>query len=185
MMNSKKLPLITGLGIFILTLVLFKLVFSGPSLRAKPFVLDSTQKAHYENIFIKDKYNFRDGEKVDFLKFNEEIVILNFWASWCVPCVKKFKDIRKLQNKFENKIKVVGVNSGENLSDKEYKSFKQKHKLKFKSIKDAENNILSKFHLSFLPAVVIYHKGKVIHFSNDQKSFKYKAIESQISKLLK
>ncbi len=184
-MNSKKLPLMAGIGFFVISAIAVKLIFFGTSLNAKPFVLGSAQKAHYENIFTKEKYELANGEKVEFLKYKEPFVMINFWATWCVPCLKKFKSIKKLQKKFGDKIKVIGVNVDQELSDKKYQAFIKKNKLDFKSIKDPESKILSKFHLAHIPAVILYHKGKVIHFSNDQKSYNHDKIVTQISSLLK
>lgn len=34
---------------------------------------------------------------------NGKVVLLNFWATWCVPCVKEFPDLVKLYNDYKDK----------------------------------------------------------------------------------
>ena len=35
----------------------------------------------------------RNGNSVDFEKFNGKILIVNLWATWCMPCVKEMPDL--------------------------------------------------------------------------------------------
>ena len=38
----------------------------------------------------------RDGKPVDFESFNGKILIVNLWATWCMPCVKEMPDLFEL-----------------------------------------------------------------------------------------
>jgi thiol-disulfide isomerase/thioredoxin len=40
-----------------------------------------------------------------------KIIILDFWASWCAPCVRGFEPLAKLQAKYANSLVVMGVNT--------------------------------------------------------------------------
>ena len=55
--------------------------------------------------------------KVNIQEFKSELIILNFWATWCAPCREEMPSLNNLQlNNNENKIKIIPINiGGENL----------------------------------------------------------------------
>ena len=56
--------------------------------------------------------------KVNIQDFKSELIILNFWATWCAPCREEMPSLNNLQlNNDENKIKIIPINiGGESLS---------------------------------------------------------------------
>ena len=58
-----------------------------------------------------------DKNKVNLANFNSDLIILNFWATWCVPCREEMPSLDNLQSKNDiNKIAVIPVNiGGENI----------------------------------------------------------------------
>ena len=55
--------------------------------------------------------------KVNIQEFKSELIIVNFWATWCAPCREEMPSLNNLQlNNNENKIKIIPINiGGENL----------------------------------------------------------------------
>ena len=42
--------------------------------------------------------------------FPETVVLLNFWATWCVPCVKEFPHLQRLQEQYRDRgLQVLAV----------------------------------------------------------------------------
>ena len=58
-------------------------------------------------------YEFRledlNGNKVSFSEFKGKSVFLNFWATWCPPCVAEMPDIHSLYKKTGDKISFVMI----------------------------------------------------------------------------
>jgi len=43
-------------------------------------------------------------------------VILNFWASWCEPCIEEMPDFQRVHEQFGGRLTLIGVNDGEDLA---------------------------------------------------------------------
>jgi thiol-disulfide isomerase/thioredoxin len=55
-----------------------------------------------------------DGKPVDLKKLQGNVVLVNFWATWCPPCRREMPSLQRLWQKFEkSKLRIVAVNVGE------------------------------------------------------------------------
>ncbi len=50
-----------------------------------------------------------NGQTINLEKMKGEVIFLNFWATWCPPCIAEMPSIEKLHEKYGNKIKIVLV----------------------------------------------------------------------------
>ena len=86
----------------------------------------SIEAPSIKNLIIyekKQKIKFFDflneaGNKVNLKDFESELIILNFWATWCAPCREEMPSLSNLQKlKDEKKLKIIPINiGGENIS---------------------------------------------------------------------
>ena len=61
--------------------------------------------------------NTLDGRKVSLKDFKGKVVFLNFWATWCPPCIVEMPSMEALHKKFKDKgLVVMAVNSEENMN---------------------------------------------------------------------
>lgn len=57
------------------------------------------------------------GKTIDPASFRGKVVLVNFWASWCAPCLEEFPSMLKLFESFPENIVIVAVSQDSGLDD--------------------------------------------------------------------
>ena len=57
------------------------------------------------------------GEQISMKALNGKIVIVNFWASWCAPCLEEFPSMIKLVKEFKGDVVLLAVSQDSNRAD--------------------------------------------------------------------
>ena len=92
--------------VLFLALVLLMIPLGGQSLyrsaNTSVWLAGATSKqAPY--LRIKD----RDGNQLELSALKGKVVFINFWATWCPPCLQEIPSIRRLQNKYKDNQDIV------------------------------------------------------------------------------
>lgn len=119
-------------------------------------------------------------------KQNDTTYVVNFWATWCVPCVEELPHFEKLNEKYkEDKIKVVlvSLDMSKQVESKLLPFIKERQlKSEVLFLQDPDQNAwLPKVDTTWtgaIPATVIYNKEKRKFF---EKSFTYEELEKEVS----
>ncbi len=67
--------------------------------------------AIYKSLFTTTSLATVDGEEISLSDYQGKVVVFDFWATWCSPCIKQFKKMQKLQRKYPDEFVVVAVNT--------------------------------------------------------------------------
>lgn len=54
-----------------------------------------------------------DGKTIDSRSLRNKVHLLDFWASWCKPCVEKFSVVKRLSKEFKDDVSIIAVNVDE------------------------------------------------------------------------
>jgi cytochrome c biogenesis protein CcmG/thiol:disulfide interchange protein DsbE len=74
------------------------------------------------------EFSITDSERTVALRdFRGKIVVLNFWATWCPPCVEEMPSLIAMQKRMREKVTVLAVSTDE--SDSAYQRFIREHGL--------------------------------------------------------
>ena len=114
-------------------------------LNAEQVDQDKQKYSVYESVFQGLKLTTTKSTSIELKNIKEPIVLLNFWASWCVPCLKELPSLVKFQNKFQARVKVIGINGDEEDPVEMVNKIEKKYKLNFESATDVNSQISSKF----------------------------------------
>ena len=110
------------------------------------------------------KANLLDGTEFDLSKHKGKVVVLDFWATWCGPCVRALPELMEATSSFpKNKVAFVAVNQGE--KPKQIKKFlKQKKWESLLVALDPQAVAGKSFKVEGIPQTVIIDKhGKIRH----------------------
>ncbi|OEJ99048.1 thioredoxin [Flavivirga aquatica] len=133
-------------------------------------------------------YNFKAFEKFLNLK-DDKVYVINFWATWCAPCVKELPYFEKLNELYNDKnVEVILVSLDfPHLYDSKLKPFIKERKLisKVIALDDVDMNtwipkVDDKWSGS-IPATIIYRNDNKKFF---ERSFTYEELELEVMRFI-
>ncbi|ATH09425.1 hypothetical protein BIY24_16195 [Halobacteriovorax marinus] len=155
-------------------------------LKADATKVEKKITTHYESLYKDLELKTTENKKVKLKDLKTPIVIINFWATWCKPCLIEFPSIVTMKKKYnDDQIMVFGINQDDEDQMENIKKITKKYKLNFPNVADTDGSILEKFMISAIPVSIIYHKGKVIQVSNGAKDFSSEELYEKFDNLLK
>lgn len=105
-----------------------------------------------------------DGTSITLSELQGKPVIINFWATWCGPCVKEMPAFERLKDDFGDKIGIIAVNCGDDAGT--VKDFMEENGYTFPVVLDEEYSISMLYPTNSIPyTVVVDAEGRVTHIS--------------------
>lgn len=106
--------------------------------------------------------NFQ-GKNVSLSHYKGKVVLLDFWASWCVPCKVELPLLNSLQKKYgESGLIVIAINidnKAKNAID-----FLDQHNIKLTCTWDKEKKVVSAYDVETMPTSILIDKKSKIRF---------------------
>ena len=108
----------------------------------------------YDNVIFLDKKD----QKVNIKDFNGNLILLNFWATWCDPCKEEMPSLDRLQlNPNLNNLKVFPINVGQENLEKVDKFFKDLNIKNLEPYFDSEITLAKIFSLRGVPTSILFN----------------------------
>jgi thiol-disulfide isomerase/thioredoxin len=168
----KKYTTLLVFGIVFSGFLAMQILFSFTGLHAVSATKEKGQNTLFEEIFQKIELHSTNAQKFKLSQTTAPIVILNFWASWCRPCMEELPSLVLLRNKYpQTKIVILGINSDEEDQSENILRVQKKFGLNFPMVADQSGAIANQFMISAIPVSIIYKNGKVVEISQGPKDF--------------
>lgn len=103
------------------------------------------------------------GKTHNLKSYQGKVILLDFWATWCGPCLVELPRIENIYKDFKNKgLIVLGIN---NEQIDVAKKFITEKGYSFPTLNDGENSVSISYKVSAIPTVVIINKeGKIANY---------------------
>ena len=121
----------------------------------KNIVIHKDPKTHDNVIFLDKK-----DQKINIKKFSGNLVLLNFWATWCEPCKEEMPSLDRLQlNPNLDNLEIIAINIGKENKNKVNKFFLDLDIKNFEPHYDPSVTLAKIFSLRGVPTSIIFDKN--------------------------
>jgi len=125
------------------------------------------------------------GENLRLNEYRGQVVMLNFWASWCAPCRQEMPHLAKLHTAYAPMgFQLLGINVDENIEDA--KKALDKLNVPFPVLFDQENSTAELYNVDAMPTTIIIDKdGNIRHLHRGYKPGYENDYQEQVGALIK
>ncbi|MGU9957435.1 MAG: TlpA family protein disulfide reductase [Arenicellales bacterium WSBS_2016_MAG_OTU3] len=126
------------------------------------------------------------GVEFDIDDYKNQVVLVNFWATWCSPCIEELPTMQTVWESFDrNEFEIIAINAGE--TRKQVLEFlgKFETRLDFRITLDEPGETFKAWKVRALPASFVVDKqGKTIYKAEGGRDFAAPQIRDLIQKLI-
>ena len=102
-----------------------------------------------------------NDNKTDILNEDFNLLLINFWATWCSPCTKEMPSLNELQSKFEkDQLKIVTIATGRNNPNKIVNFFEEYNLSNLENYRDPKGKLALDLGVVGLPFSIIISRDK-------------------------
>lgn len=151
------------------------------------FLLFSFVNLHAKKPDLKQlQFSTVDGKKVVLKEIKYKALLLNFWATWCAPCLKELPSIIETWKKYHDKgFEVAAININEDPKT-DLEAIAKKYPLPFLVFVDPQQKLLEKFEGVGVPFnVVINSKNQILYQQNHEEDWASSKMQQLIESWLK
>lgn len=116
----------------------------------------------------------------------EKLTVIDFWATWCKPCVAAIPKLNSIYGDFSEKgVGFIGVNVDGPRNLSKVKPFATSMNIKYPMVLDPDQDLVNRFNVTVFPTLIVLNeKGKEVFVHEGFNQGDEKLIREKLQKLL-
>ena len=94
----------------------------------------------------------------------KKAVYLIFWATWCPNCKREVPQINSIQEKYQDEIELLAINTAINDSEKKVKRYREKHEINYAIAYDKGSKVTHLYNVKGVPTQIIIDVNGIIRY---------------------
>ena len=125
------------------------------------------------------------GQNLRLKEQRGQVVLVNFWATWCAPCRQELPELEKLQSQYGKAgLRLLAVSVDEDAKNAD--AMMRRMGLNLTVLHDRDKRVAKRYDVDAMPATVIVdRKGKVRYVHRGYRAGYERTYEQQIKELLR
>ncbi len=97
----------------------------------------------------------------------EKLTIIDFWATWCKPCLRAIPKLIDIQEKYQtNGVQVIGINVDSPRNVAKVKPLSKSLGINYPVLLDTNNEVMTDLHISVVPTLLIVNSDNKVVYSH-------------------
>ena len=135
---------------------------------ARLMAKDALQKLQRVGVPLDLSFTALDGRKVSLADLKGKVVLIDFWSTTCLPCLREMPELKKLYGKYKSQgLEIVGINLDSN--QKVLQRFIQKEEISWPQYFDPAgptNRLAQEFGIRAIPVVWLVDRHGLLRYLN-------------------
>ena len=142
----------------------------------------SKEKKNISNLIFKD----HKEKEISFSDFKGKILLVNFWATWCAPCIKEMPSLDRLETKINGDFDVIAISVDRDGVEKVTDFFDENKISNLEKFFDIKNSLAKEMNLYGVPTSFFVNKeGDLIGYYQGDMEWDNDTVINFINYLIK
>jgi peroxiredoxin len=103
------------------------------------------------------------GQSHNLDEFAGKVLLVNFWASWCTPCIQELPGIRRLADAMRDQpFAVIGINVGE--AERRVSATARRQEMNFTVLLDRDSAVFRSWSATVLPTTYVLDRNGLVRY---------------------